>query len=51
MGVTPDLTPVGRIVIILTMFIGRLGPLTVAFALAQRRRAVLRYPEEQILIG
>ncbi len=50
-GVTPDLTPVGRIVIILTMFVGRLGPLTVAFALAQRRRAVLRYPEEQIMVG
>jgi trk system potassium uptake protein TrkH len=50
-GVTPDLTPVGRIVIILTMFVGRLGPLTVAFALAQRRRAVFRYPEEQIMVG
>lgn len=50
-GITPELTPAGRIVIILTMFIGRLGPLTVAFALAQRRHALYRRPEEQIIVG
>lgn len=51
-GITPDLTPVGQILIIITMFVGRLGPLTVAFALAQRRRkTVLRYPEENIIVG
>ncbi|MEW6771104.1 MAG: TrkH family potassium uptake protein [Bacillota bacterium] len=51
MGITPDLSPLGRFVIILTMFVGRLGPLTVAFALAQRRRAAFRHPEEQIMVG
>lgn len=51
-GITPELTPVGRMVIILTMFVGRLGPLTVAFAIAQRqRRVAFRHPEEQIIIG
>lgn len=50
-GITPHLTVVGRIVIILTMFVGRLGPLTVAFALAQRRHPLYRHPEEQILVG
>uniref|UniRef100_A0A7C2HVD5 Trk family potassium uptake protein n=1 Tax=Ammonifex degensii TaxID=42838 RepID=A0A7C2HVD5_9THEO len=50
-GITPDLTLAGRVVIILTMFVGRLGPLTVAFALAQRRRAAFRHPEEQIIVG
>ncbi|MEW6181896.1 MAG: TrkH family potassium uptake protein [Bacillota bacterium] len=50
-GITPELTPAGRIVIILTMFIGRLGPLTVAFALAQRRHALYRRPEEHIIVG
>lgn len=50
-GITPELTPVGRVVIIMTMFVGRLGPLTVAFALAERRRAAFRHPEEQIIVG
>jgi len=52
MGLTPKLTAAGRILIILTMFLGRVGPLTVAFALAQRRRKTsLRFPEEKILVG
>lgn len=52
MGLTPHLTSLGRILIILTMFSGRLGPLTLVFALAQRRRKTfVRYPEEKILIG
>lgn len=50
-GITPALTPVGRIAIILTMFIGRLGPLTIAYALAQQRRVTFRYPEENIMVG
>ena len=52
MGITPALTPVGRVAIILTMFAGRLGPLTLAYAFAQRRRkTMVRYPEEKIMVG
>ncbi|MCL6634904.1 MAG: TrkH family potassium uptake protein [Peptococcaceae bacterium] len=52
MGLTPELTTAGRLLIITTMFLGRLGPLTVAFALAQRRkRALIRFPEENIIVG
>jgi len=52
MGLTPELTSAGRILIILTMFAGRLGPLTVALAMAKRRkRAVFRFPEENIIVG
>jgi len=52
MGLTPHLTSLGRMLIILTMFAGRLGPLTLVFALAQRRRKTfVRYPEEKVLIG
>ncbi|MEW5898529.1 MAG: TrkH family potassium uptake protein [Bacillota bacterium] len=52
MGLTPHLTPLGRILIILTMFSGRLGPLTLVFALAQqKKKTFIRYPEEKILIG
>ncbi|KUK40880.1 MAG: Potassium uptake protein, TrkH family [Clostridia bacterium 62_21] len=51
-GVTPELTPFGKVVLILTMFIGRVGPLTVAFALALRpQRGAVRYPEEKLMIG
>ena len=52
MNVTPTLSHLGRILIILTMFAGRLGPLTLAYALAQgRQKSVVRHPVEKILIG
>jgi trk system potassium uptake protein TrkH len=51
-GITPDLTSAGRVIIGLTMFAGRLGPLTLALALAAReRRPVYRWPQEAIRIG
>ncbi|WP_026567214.1 TrkH family potassium uptake protein [Bacillus sp. UNC41MFS5] len=49
---TPDLSSVGRVLISIMMFIGRLGPLTMAFALLNTRKdAKVRYAEEKILIG
>ena len=52
MNMTPTLSDFGRILIILTMFAGRLGPLTLAYALAQgRQKSVVRHPVEKILIG
>lgn len=52
MGLTTELSPLGKIIIIIIMFIGRLGPLTMAFALSQRRNKLkYRYAEEKILIG
>ncbi|SFF34558.1 trk system potassium uptake protein TrkH [Paenibacillus algorifonticola] len=52
MGMTPELSTLGKLIIILTMFIGRLGPLTLAFALSQKHsREKFRYPEEKVLIG
>lgn len=51
-GVTPTLSTVGRLVIILTMFMGRVGPLTVAIALATPPRGgAVRYPEEKVIVG
>jgi len=51
-GITPNLTKTGRILIILCMFAGRVGPLTLLVALAGRaRRAGYEYPEEQPIIG
>jgi trk system potassium uptake protein len=49
---TPELSPFGRILITIMMFIGRLGPLTMAFALLNpRKEAKVKYAEEKILIG
>jgi trk system potassium uptake protein TrkH len=52
LGITRKLTVFGKIIIILTMFIGRVGPLTLAFAIGSRqKKAHLKYPEEKILVG
>ncbi|WP_176702904.1 TrkH family potassium uptake protein [Peribacillus simplex] len=52
MGLTPELSPVGRLLIIFTMFAGRVGPLTLAFAIAMRRKPdPFRRPKGKIMIG
>jgi len=51
MGLTGSLTFIGKIVIIFIMFIGKLGPLTLAFSLAQPEKAKIKYPTEDILTG
>lgn len=51
-GVTPTLTPVGKIVVALLMYIGRIGPLTLALAISNRRRQhQFQYAEESIMVG
>lgn len=51
-GLTGNLTPIGRILITIMMFIGRLGPLTMAFALMlNKKEAKIKYAEEKIMIG
>lgn len=52
-GLTPTLTVAGKLLIALMMFIGRLGPLTLAVALAGRtkQKAPLSYPEDRVMIG
>jgi trk system potassium uptake protein TrkH len=53
MGLTPELSLPGRILITLLMFIGRLGPLTIGFAFMLRaaKPAKYSYAEERIMIG
>ncbi|CEP68797.1 Cation transporter [Moorella glycerini] len=53
MGLTPKLTATGKLLITATMFTGRVGPLTLAFAIAQRlgRQGIKHYPEERIIVG
>ncbi|WLD92651.1 TrkH family potassium uptake protein [Alkalihalobacillus sp. AL-G] len=51
MGLTGDLTWIGKLVIICVMFVGKIGPLTLAFAFAYPEKSKLRYPKEDILTG
>jgi trk system potassium uptake protein TrkH len=52
MGLTPHLTTLGKVMISLTMFAGRLGPITLAYALQPKKEKELyRYPEGKITIG
>lgn len=49
---TPQLTELGQFVIIVLMYLGRIGPLTFALALVQNaKRDPLKYPDEGVLIG
>ena len=51
-GVTPTLSTGGQLLIIFAMFLGRVGPLTLALLLAQRRRPVVRsFAQEGVRIG
>lgn len=51
-GITPELSHMGRYIIIFTMFLGRVGPLTLTLILAQREEAApYRYAEERVKIG
>ncbi|MGB7297113.1 MAG: TrkH family potassium uptake protein [Candidatus Aminicenantales bacterium] len=52
LGITPKLSVVGKITVILLMYAGRIGPLTLLLAFS-RRRAIGKYEyiEERVLIG
>lgn len=51
-GITPDLSVAGKLTIIIVMYLGRLGPLTLAYALAQRaREPSYQFPERDVGIG
>jgi trk system potassium uptake protein TrkH len=52
MGITSKLSVMSKLVIIVTMFIGRIGPLTLLIALSKKEsHANFKYPEEPIMIG
>lgn len=51
-GITGNLPPAGQLVIIALMFMGRIGTITIASALAlQERNIRFRYPEERPIVG
>jgi trk system potassium uptake protein TrkH len=51
-GITPSISTAGKLILVLAMFVGRLGPLTIVYALQVRQeRRRYRYPEEPVHIG
>lgn len=51
MGITPSLGMVSRIILMLYMFIGRVGGLTIIYAATKERRSVSKLPHESITVG
>lgn len=51
-GITPDLTDIGKVIIMLTMYAGRVGPLTMAFAIGyNKKHRRYKYSEGHISVG
>ncbi len=48
---TPTLSPPSQILVILLMFVGRLGPLALIYSLSAKRRSHVRYPETTFQVG
>ncbi len=54
MGMTPSLSVIGRLVLMLLMFMGRVGILTITFSImlnSVQKKSCIGYPEIQIMIG
>ena len=52
LGITPDLSSASKMVIIFTMFIGRVSMLTILIAVLRRVKHLnYRYPDEEILMN
>ena len=51
-GLTPDISSWGHLILIISMFVGRIGPLTLGLAMAQRVEGdTYRFVEERVTIG
>ena len=49
---TPGLSPAGRVVIMVAMFVGRLGALTVVMMIGDREeKRHVKFPTEEIVVG
>ncbi|MGQ9578612.1 MAG: TrkH family potassium uptake protein [Candidatus Aminicenantales bacterium] len=52
LGITPELTPLSKLVLILTMYVGRIGPLTLLAVFSRTKPAgQFAYVEETVMIG
>jgi trk system potassium uptake protein TrkH len=52
LGLTPKLTALGKLIVVLTMYIGRIGPLTLLYAFSREKAyGRFEYVEETVMIG
>lgn len=54
LGLTPELSAIGKLLIMVLMFIGRIGIMTVIYALGSHAKVdeeLIQYPEEEIVVG
>ncbi|TDL30733.1 Ktr system potassium transporter B [Jeotgalibacillus sp. S-D1] len=51
MGITGDLSVIGKTVLIIVMFVGKIGPLTLAFSIAKPDHSKIKYPKSDVLAG
>ena len=52
LGLTSELSNIGKLLIIFMMYLGRVGPLTVVLSITRKRiNSGIKYPEGKILIG
>ncbi len=50
-GITSSLSPFSKLVLVVTMLAGRVGPLTLAASLASEKLSVVEYPYEGVFVG
>jgi trk system potassium uptake protein TrkH len=51
-GITPTLTTAGKLIIMLLMFVGRVGPLTLALVIGRQDIGqAIRLPDEEVIVG
>ena len=51
-GISGKISPIGDIIVIISMFLGRIVPLAIAFLITiQNEYETFRYPNERITIG
>ncbi len=52
LGITPSLSSLSKVVLVLTMYAGRIGPLTLLYAFSRRKAlGKFEYVEERVMIG
>jgi trk system potassium uptake protein TrkH len=51
MSVTPHLTGMGKLAVLLLMYVGRVGPLTLMLSLSPMAQMRIRYPKADVMIG
>jgi len=50
-GLTPDLSIFSQLIIMVVMFIGRVGPLSLGYVLTRPNKALVKYPNAELPIG